>query len=120
MVDTSGFIQEVPNPAKQWAKGFDTLKLFDQIVTLNNLYTTALNLELKLQILNLLNERNLQYYESLQVEERQLREQLGIDEKVKALTCGVPSPDGKHKCGLPASHTKNKPVTQHQSVNIHW
>lgn len=87
--NTSGFIQEVPNPAKQWAKGFDTLKLFDQIVTLHNLYTTVLNLELKLQILSLLNERNLQYYETLQVEERQLREQLGIGEKVKALTTKV-------------------------------
>lgn len=86
MSNTSSFIQEVPNPAKQWAKGFDTLKLFDQIVILHNLYTTVLNFELKLQILNLLNERNLQYYESLQVEERKLKEQLGIAEKIKVLT----------------------------------
>lgn len=79
-------LQEIKKPAEEWAKGFDTLKLFDQIVTLHNLYTTALNAELKLQILNLLNERNLQYYESLQIEERKLKEQLGIAEKIKVLT----------------------------------
>lgn len=113
-------LQEIKKPAEEWAKGFDTLKLFDQMVVLHNLYITALNLELKLQLLNLLNERNLQYYESLQVEERQIKEQLGMVEKIKYLCCGAKSPDGKYTCGLPASHTTKQPVTQHQSVNVHW
>ena len=90
------------------------------MVILHNLYTTATDLELELQILNLLNERVLNYYEGLQVEEKKIKEQLGVVEKVKALTCGATSPDGKHRCGLPASHITKRPVQQHQSVNIHW
>ena len=27
MTNTSGFLQVEPSPAKQWAKGFDTLKV---------------------------------------------------------------------------------------------
>lgn len=118
--NTSGFLQVETDPAKQWAKGFDTLKVFDQIVVLHNLFVTALSFELKLQLLNLLNERVLQYYESLSSEELKIKQQLGIATKVQVLTCRNKDEKTNLLCGLPKNHTQNPLTTRHQNGNVYW
>lgn len=107
-------------PEKEWAKRFNESTLFDQLTTLHNLYSTAISIEIKLQILGLLSERATQYLEDVYKEENKLKVQLGISKKVETLTCGEPNPDNKLKCGLPKSHVDNPLTSKHQNVNIHW
>lgn len=109
-----------PTPEKEWAKRFNESTLFDQLTTLYNLYSTAISIEIKLQILSLLSERAMQYLEDVYKEENKLKVQLGIGKKVETLTCGELSPDNKLKCGLPKSHVDNPLTSKHQNVNVHW
>ena len=106
--------------SKIWAKKFDNLSLFEQIQTLYSLKDLHNPIEVQFQLNSLLLERVQKLWEDLGAEENKLLERMNVKTKVKSLCCGAKSPDGKYTCGLPASHTTKQPVTQHQSVNIHW
>lgn len=119
----SGFVKVEENAAKQWAKSFDNLTLFEQIQTLYALKDPKNSIEIQFQLNSLLLERVQKLWEDLGVEEKKLLERMNIKTKVKSLCCGEKSPDGKYTCGLPASHTKDSYKTKHQSkdnMNIRW
>ena len=96
---TSGFLQVEENAAKQWAKNFDNLTLFEQVQTLYALKDSNNPLEVQFQLNSLLLERVQKLWEDLGVEEKKLLTRMNIKTKVKSLCCGAKSPDGKYTCG---------------------
>jgi phosphatidate phosphatase PAH1 len=106
--------------AKNWATSFDKLELFEQIRTLHQMYHDSLHAEIRIQILNLLQERVQNYQERLNIEETKLQQQLNIQTKVKILTCTETHPSMGIKCHLPITHINKPCPSQHKNGNVYW